>query len=200
MAGHDQAWPGHRRLSCRRHLSLNPGKTAICATAEPTTSLGYVLSPRGRRLPEENVRRFRNRWRGLHDRVALAASARTRRCSVFHHGSPMPSTPTLGASATPCFAASRSTPPAVPPSAVALIAPSEGWPVTSRLCVVRGGSWNNNWRNCRSAYRNSNHTAGQQCPVPGGPIPGCRDCSARTVLAMADSVRKVLQIWLSAIL
>jgi hypothetical protein len=41
----------------------------IRPTHEPTTFLGYVLSPRGRRLPDENVRRFRNRWRGLRDRV-----------------------------------------------------------------------------------------------------------------------------------
>jgi len=52
-----------------RHLSLHPRETTIRATAEPAAFLGYVLSPRGRRLPEENVRRFRNRWRGLRDRI-----------------------------------------------------------------------------------------------------------------------------------
>src|SRR5215467_10487090 len=41
----------------------------IRPTHEPATFLGYVLSPRGRRLPEENVRRFRNRWCGLRDGI-----------------------------------------------------------------------------------------------------------------------------------
>ena len=50
----------------RRRLSLHPRKTYVVATAEPTAFLGYVLLPnRRRRLPEDNVRRFRNRLRGL---------------------------------------------------------------------------------------------------------------------------------------
>jgi retron-type reverse transcriptase len=52
-----------------RRLSLHPRKTVIRPTAEPTAFLGYVLAPGRRRLPEDNVRRFRNRWRGLRDRV-----------------------------------------------------------------------------------------------------------------------------------
>jgi RNA-directed DNA polymerase len=40
-----------------RRLSLHPRKT----------------SPRGRRLSEENVRRFRNRWRGLRDRIGVGS-------------------------------------------------------------------------------------------------------------------------------
>jgi len=52
-----------------RRLSLHPRKTMIRATAEPAIFLGYVLSPWGRRLPDQNVRRFRNRWRGLRDRI-----------------------------------------------------------------------------------------------------------------------------------
>ena len=52
-----------------RRLGLHPRKTAILATAEPAPFLGFVLLPDGRRrLPEENVRRFRNRLRGLRDR------------------------------------------------------------------------------------------------------------------------------------
>ncbi len=51
----------------RRRLSLHPEKTSILRTAKPTEFLGYVLSPDGRRLPEANVRRFRNRLRGLRD-------------------------------------------------------------------------------------------------------------------------------------
>ena len=53
----------------RRRLSLHPRKTIILATAEPATFLGLVLMANGqRRLPEDNVRRFRNRMRGLLDR------------------------------------------------------------------------------------------------------------------------------------
>ena len=52
-----------------RRLTLHPRKTAILPTAEPATFLGFVLLPDGRRrLPEDNVRRFRNRLRGLRDR------------------------------------------------------------------------------------------------------------------------------------
>lgn len=54
----------------RRRLSLHPRKTYIAETTEPTTFLGYVLLPDGRRqLPEENVRRFRGRLRSMRDRV-----------------------------------------------------------------------------------------------------------------------------------
>ena len=52
-----------------RRLTLHPRKTLIRPTAAPAAFLGYVLTPGGRRLPEDNVRRFRNRWRGLRDRV-----------------------------------------------------------------------------------------------------------------------------------
>ncbi len=53
----------------RRRLSLHPRKTVILPTAEPAAFLGLVLLPGGRRrLPEDNVRRFRNRLRGLLDR------------------------------------------------------------------------------------------------------------------------------------
>lgn len=53
-----------------RRLKLHPGKTFIASTATPATFLGYVLLPDSRRiLPEESVARFRNRLRGLRDRV-----------------------------------------------------------------------------------------------------------------------------------
>jgi hypothetical protein len=53
----------------RRRLSLHPRKTFVAPTAAPATFLGLVLLPGGRRrLPEENVRRFHNRLRGLRDR------------------------------------------------------------------------------------------------------------------------------------
>ena len=49
-----------------RRLRLHPQKTGIAPTSEPALFLGFVLLPGGyRRLPEENVRRFRNRLRGL---------------------------------------------------------------------------------------------------------------------------------------
>jgi len=62
-----------------RRLRLHPRKTVILPTSEPATFLGFVLSPdkdptgrrtaeRGHRhLPDDNVRRFRNRLRGLRD-------------------------------------------------------------------------------------------------------------------------------------
>ena len=52
-----------------RRLRLHPRKTRIVETARPAEFLGFVLLPGGwRRLPEGNVRRFRNRLRGLRDR------------------------------------------------------------------------------------------------------------------------------------
>ena len=52
-----------------RRLKLHPRKTMIVPTAEPSRFLGFVLSPGGkRRLPEENVARFRGRLRSLRDR------------------------------------------------------------------------------------------------------------------------------------
>jgi len=51
-----------------RRLVLHPQKTRIEPTARPAEFLGFELVPNGRRLPEANVRRFRNRLRGLRDR------------------------------------------------------------------------------------------------------------------------------------
>ena len=53
---------------CGRRLRLHPRKVSLQRTCEPAPFLGYVLHPGGRRLPEEGVRRFRNRLRGLRDR------------------------------------------------------------------------------------------------------------------------------------
>ncbi len=50
-----------------RRLKLHPRKTAVLATEEPAHFLGFVLSKEGRHLPRDNVRRFRNRLRGLRD-------------------------------------------------------------------------------------------------------------------------------------
>ena len=60
-----------------RRLRLHPRKTEIVATREPAKFLGFVLLPGGcRRLPEDNVRRFRNRLRGLRDRWRHGTAAR----------------------------------------------------------------------------------------------------------------------------
>ena len=57
------------RFLVGRRLLLHPIKTVIMATGDPTNFLGFELHANGqRRLPEENVRRFRNRLRGLRDR------------------------------------------------------------------------------------------------------------------------------------
>jgi RNA-directed DNA polymerase len=51
-----------------RRLRLHPLKTQILATAQPAHFLGFMLhADGGRTLPEDNVRRFRNRLRGLRD-------------------------------------------------------------------------------------------------------------------------------------
>lgn len=60
-----------------RRLRLHPRKTAILPTSEPAPFLGFVLMPGGwRRLPEDNVRRFRNRLRGMMDRWRHGTLAR----------------------------------------------------------------------------------------------------------------------------
>ena len=63
-------WRGRiARFLDGRRLRLHPRKTRVMETGEPAEFLGFVLLPGGwRRLPEENVRRFRNRLRGLRDR------------------------------------------------------------------------------------------------------------------------------------
>jgi len=62
----------------RRRLLLHPRKTHVASTACPARFLGFELHPGGlRRLPEENVRRFRNRLRGLRDRWRAGTVGRT---------------------------------------------------------------------------------------------------------------------------
>lgn len=52
-----------------RRLRLHPRKTVILQTSAPAEFLGFVLLGDGRRrLPEDNVTRFRGRLRGLSDR------------------------------------------------------------------------------------------------------------------------------------
>jgi len=66
-----------------RRLRLHPRKTFVAPTSDPAEFLGIVLMPgRRRRLPEDNVARFRNRLRGMVDRLRADAiddiDARTR--------------------------------------------------------------------------------------------------------------------------
>jgi RNA-directed DNA polymerase len=127
-----------------RRMVLHPVKTRIVPCAEPAEFLGLVLCGSGhRRLPESNVRRFRNRLRGLRDQwragtveaediqqrvqswIAHAAHANTWRLrrTLFRGG---------------WFDPARE--PDCPPIGRAL----------------RGGSWNNKPQNVRAANRNNN--------------------------------------------
>ncbi len=57
------------RFLAQRRLALHPDKTFVAACSEPATFLGFELhADRRRRLPPDNVRRFRNRLRSLRDR------------------------------------------------------------------------------------------------------------------------------------
>ncbi len=59
-----------------RRLRLHPRKTFIAETSEAAEFLGIVLRPGGRRrLPEANVQRFRNRLRGIGDRLNAGSIA-----------------------------------------------------------------------------------------------------------------------------
>ena len=51
-----------------RRLRLHQAKTYVQSTSRPSRFLGFELHPGYRRLPHENVARFRNRLRGLRDR------------------------------------------------------------------------------------------------------------------------------------
>lgn len=131
-----------------RRLKLHSRKTKILSCAEPSQFLGLELYADGHRsLLEDNVRRFRNRLRGLRDQwragsieraavdaligawIAHAQHADTWRLrhAIFEGGWFDPAN-------TP-----------------------EAWTAPCRR-VVRGGSWNNNPQNLRAAYRNRNTT------------------------------------------
>jgi hypothetical protein len=135
-------------IAIGRRLKLHPRKTFVTSCRAPAQFLGFVLYDDGhRRLPEDNVWRFRNRLRGLRDRwrtgriniddvdarvgawIAHAEHADTWRLrhAIFQGGRFDP--------------------------AKAL----EAWTAPCRR-VVRGGSWNNNPQNLRSANRNRNTT------------------------------------------
>ncbi len=62
-------WRGRiERFLEGRRLRLHPLKTAVLPAVQPAQFLGFVLHAEGRRLPQDNVRRFRGRLRSLRDR------------------------------------------------------------------------------------------------------------------------------------
>ena len=93
------------------------------------------------------MRRFRNRLRGLRDRWRAGTIGMEDVDARVAPGSPTPSMPTPGACATRSSGAAGSIRPR----------PLEAWTAPCRR-VVRGGSWNNNPDNLRSANRNRNNT------------------------------------------
>ena len=130
-----------------RRLLLHPRKTFIAATDQDAAFLGQVLCAHGkRRLPEENVRRFRNRLRGLRDRwragSVAAEDVRQRVFSWIAHAEQAHTWRLRHA----LFRGGWFDPLWEP----------DGLPVGR---VLRGGSWNNKPQNARSANRNRNEPA-----------------------------------------
>ncbi len=129
-----------------RRLKLHPRKTIILPSAVSATFLGLELhAGGGRSLPEENVRRFRNRLRGLRDQWRAGTiepedvDARVR--AWIAHAEQADTWRLRHA----IFSGGRFDPAA------------EAWTAPCRR-VVRGGSWNNNPRRLRAANRNRNTT------------------------------------------
>ncbi len=130
-----------------RRMILHPLKTSIVACAEPAEFLGLVLHGYGhRRLPESNVRRFRNRLRGLRDQwqaSTIEAEAIQQRVQSWiahaEHANTWRLRRTLfcGGWFDPLQKPDR--------------------PLVGR--VLRGGSWNNKPQNVRAANRNNNEPA-----------------------------------------
>lgn len=130
-----------------RRLVLHPIKTFIVSTTEDATFLGYVLRANGvRRLPEDNVRRFRNRLRGMRDRWqsgAVDAEEIKQRVSSWIAHATHANTWRLRHA---IFRGGWFDPLREP----------DGPPVGR---VLRGGSWNNKPQNARAANRNRNEPA-----------------------------------------
>ena len=129
-----------------RRLVLHPSKTFIAATDETARFLGYMLCGDGtRRLPEDNLRRFRNRLRGLRDRWRSGtideAEIKQRVSSWIAHAEHAKTWRLRHA----LFRGGWFDPLRYP----------DGPPVGR---VLRGGSWNNKPQNARSAKRNRNDT------------------------------------------
>ena len=153
-----------------RRLMLHPRKTFVTSCREPGQVLGFVLHDDGhRRMPEDNVRRFRNRLRGLRDQWRAGAidiediDARVR--AWIAHAEHADTWRLRHA----IFRGGRFDPAEAP----------EAWTAPCRR-VVRGGSWNNNPDNLRSANRNRNNTDNRNNNL------GFR--VARTLAAGADAI------------
>ena len=131
-----------------RRLKLHPRKTMILSCTEPSQFLGFELhADRRRRLPEVNVRRFRNRLRGLRDQWRAGTigfgDIKTRVEAWIAHAKHADTWRLRHA----IFRGGRFDP----------ANDLEAW--TAPCCrVVRGGSWNNNPQNLRAANRNRNTT------------------------------------------
>ena len=131
-----------------RRLRLHPCKTMVLSCSGPAQFLGFELHADGRRrLPEDNVRRFRNRLRGLRDRSRVGTIGRkdvdARVRAWIAHAEHADTWRLRHAIFRGCRFDPASTP--------------EAWTAPCRR-VVRGGSWNNNPQNLRSANRNRNTT------------------------------------------
>jgi retron-type reverse transcriptase len=142
-------WRGRiERFLEGRRLRLHPRKTFIASTAMPAAFLGFELqADGGRRLPEDNVRRFRNRLRGLRDgwragTVTIREAGPRVRAWIAH--AEKAQTWRLRHA---IFWGGRFDPGLTP----------EAWTAPCGR-VARGGSWNNTPENLRSAYRNRNTT------------------------------------------
>ena len=129
-----------------RRLKLHPRKVWIAKTNQPTQFLGYELYQGYRRLPEDNIRRFRGRFRSMQDKVkAGSLSLQELHCAVKawegHAG----------------FANTWRLRHSIFKNSL-LQSVIEACPSPCDKHVLRGGSWNNNPNNLRSANRNRNNT------------------------------------------
>ncbi len=153
--GHDG---GRRARLVGRRLKLHPRKTFVSSCGEPAQFLGFVL--------HEGGRRFRNRLRGLRDQWRAGSidiediDARVR--AWIAHAEHADTWRLRHA----IFRGGRFDPAKAP----------EAWTAPCR----RGGSWNNNPDNLRSADRNRNNTDNRNNNL------GFR--VARTLSAGADAI------------
>ena len=128
-----------------RRLKLHPDKTYIAQTNIPTRFLGYELHQAYRRLPEDSVNRFRGRFRSMQDQIkAGTLSMADMRCAVkaweghaaFAHTWRLRQSVFKGSIFEAAF---------------------DACPSPCDNHVLRGGSWNKNPNNLRSANRNRNN-------------------------------------------
>ncbi|HEY5064039.1 MAG TPA: reverse transcriptase domain-containing protein [Xanthobacteraceae bacterium] len=133
------------RYLAGRRLKLHPRKTFISPCPQPAEFLGFLLCQhRHRRLPEDNIRRFRNRLRGLRDQWRAGTTdienidARVRAWIAHADTWRLRHAIFRGGRFDPANA-------------------RQAWTAPCR-CILRGRSWNNTPDNLRSANRNRNTT------------------------------------------